>query len=212
MLFKTGDRILFIGDSITDSDRREDHDERLGWGYVRMIRDYYQASYPNTRMNIVNHGIGGDRVTDLQSRWQEDVIKHSPDYVSISIGINDVWRQLDSPEMKQVYPDQFKEVYTELLKIVKEKTSAQIILMEPTIIEEDIEAKGNLLLKEYVQVIHDLAKQFEAIIVPTHQAFITYLKADSKVSITTDGVHMNSIGNLLMAKTWIESCHEAQRK
>ncbi|WP_370622057.1 GDSL-type esterase/lipase family protein [Bacillus sp. JCM 19034] len=129
----------------------------------------------------------------------------SADWLSISIGINDVWRQLDNPEMEQVYPDRFKEVYIHLLNEVKAKTNAKIILMEPTIIEEDVNAKGNQLLKAYVQVIHEISQQFEAIVVPTHQSFCRYLENESKKKLTTDGVHMNSLGNLLMAQTWLDA-------
>ncbi|MEK1832492.1 hypothetical protein AAAC51_36970 [Priestia megaterium] len=79
----------------------------------------------------------------MNLRWEEDVIKLNPDYISILIGINDVWRQLDYREKEQVYPDQFKEIYRGLLARVKDRTKAKLILMEPTIIEEDRNSEGN---------------------------------------------------------------------
>ncbi len=82
-------RIVLIGDSITDSGRREDP-EKLGFGYVRLIHDELLVMNPDKKIEILNKGIGGDRITDLQARWEEDVINEQPDYVSISIGINDV--------------------------------------------------------------------------------------------------------------------------
>src|SRR5688572_667374 len=142
-------KILLIGDSITDCGRREDQ-EGLGYGYVRILHDYLVTTYPAANYQIVNTGIGGDRVTDLAARWQTDVIDHQPDYVSISIGINDVWRQLDRPEIEQVTPEIFHQIYVQLLTQVKEKTNAQILLMQPTIIEEDSESKGNKMLLDYV--------------------------------------------------------------
>ncbi|HZH63000.1 MAG TPA: SGNH/GDSL hydrolase family protein, partial [Metabacillus sp.] len=147
---------------------------------------------------------GGNRITDLASRWQKDVIEPNPDYVSISIGINDVWRQLDRPEIEQVDVEKFERIYKELLTQVKEHTNARIILMEPTVIEEDLQAQGNQMLKKYVKVVNEMAKQFEAIIVPTHQAFIQYLENNNGYKLTTDGVHMNSAGNMLMATTWLK--------
>src|SRR5699024_659990 len=123
--------------------------KRLGKGYVLLINDYMHARYPSKPLKIVNKGISGNRITDLAKRWQKDVIEEAPDWVSISIGINDVWRQLDHPTMDQVYPDQFEKVYRQILTEVKEKTKARVIIMEPTIIEEDIHSKGNELLKEY---------------------------------------------------------------
>ncbi|WP_411334724.1 SGNH/GDSL hydrolase family protein [Metabacillus indicus] len=195
-------RILFIGDSITEWGRHEDT-QGIGSGYVRLIHDYYKVSKPEKNYEFINRGVGGDRIIDLQARWDQDVIQIDPDIISISIGINDVWRQLDSTDKEQVYPEQFEQVFIELLNTVKEKTKAKIVLMEPTLIEEEAEAEGNQKLSAYVEIIHKLAEQYGAILVPTHQAFITYLHANTDYELTTDGVHMNSTGNMLMATTWI---------
>ncbi|WP_394549146.1 SGNH/GDSL hydrolase family protein [Priestia aryabhattai] len=196
--------LLFIGDSITESGRSKEN-EHLGNGYVRLIRDYFLINSPNKVPTILNKGVGGDKITDLNLRWEEDVMKLNPDYISISIGINDVWRQLDHQEKEQVYPDQFKEIYRRLLARVKDRTKAKLILMEPTIIEEDKNSEGNKKLIPYVEIVQQLAKDFHAILVPTHQAFISYLSSTSEYPLTTDGVHMNSTGNFLIAQTWIKS-------
>ena len=119
------DLILFIGDSITESGRFEDPEE-LGNGYVRLIHDYLVTSYPDKKLRVLNKGIGGHRINDLEARWDQDVIQLNPQYVSISIGINDVWRQIDAPEMSQIMPEQFEEIYRKLLTQLKEKTEARI--------------------------------------------------------------------------------------
>ncbi|MBS4195551.1 SGNH/GDSL hydrolase family protein [Lederbergia citri] len=194
-------RILFIGDSITEWGKNEDP-EGLGIGYVRIIHDYLKTAFPSKNLEIINKGIGGNRATDLQDRWEKDVLALTPDYVSVSIGINDVWRQLDNPDMVQVYPDQFEEILTGLL----EKTNAQLILMEPTVIEEDVNSEGNQKLIPYVEIVRKLANKFGAILVPTHQDFIDYLKSGTTYKLTTDGVHMNSAGNMLMARSWLQAC------
>ena len=168
-------RIVFIGDSITDSGRREDP-EHLGTGYVRIIHDYLKVNYPTKNLEIVNRGIGGNRVTDLASRWKEDVLALNPAIVSILVGINDVWRQVDSPEIEQVYPAQFEKIYANLLEQVKEETNAKIILMEPTLIQEDIFSLGNEKLIPYIEIVHRLAKKYQAVVVPTHEVFINYVK------------------------------------
>ncbi|WP_226670391.1 SGNH/GDSL hydrolase family protein [Metabacillus litoralis] len=195
-------RVLFIGDSITEWGRYEDQ-ENIGTGYVRLIHDYFVTSYPSTQFEFINRGVGGDRISDLQARWQDDAIEIDPDYISISIGINDVWRQIDNPDLDQISPERFQEIYEELLSLVKSKTKATVILMEPTIIEEDTQAPGNQMLIEYLKVIYEVAKKFEVIVVPTHKAFIKYLESGNEYKLTIDGVHMNSAGNMLMAKTWI---------
>ncbi len=201
-------KIILIGDSITDSHRGTDSED-LGDGYVRLLRDYYITFFPEKELDFVNKGVSANRITDLKQRWQRDVIDVKPDWVSISIGINDVWRQLDNPEINQVDPDQFLSIYKKLLKQVADETDSQIILMQPTVIEEDADSKGNQLLKDYVEIVDKLAKDYQAILVPTHEAFITQIEKNSSVPLTTDGVHMTSTGNMLMARTWIEAVKEA---
>lgn len=197
-------RILLIGDSITDAGRLTDP-EQMGTGYVRLIHDYLRVSYPQKKIKILNKGVSGDRVTDLANRWEEDVINHHPDILSISIGVNDVWRQLDGDADVQVYPDEFKEIYDHLLRQVRDKTTAQIVLMEPTIIEEDIHSLGNQKLAQYVKIVQQLAEKYEARLVRTHEVFMNYLQEKSNYPLTTDGVHMNTAGNMLMAKTWLHT-------
>lgn len=181
------DKIVFIGDSITEWGRTGDPED-IGTGYVRLIHDYLVTTYPERKPVVINRGVGGNRIPDLADRWQEDVINENPAYVSVSIGINDVWRQLDHVDSGQVYPEEFEAIYVDLLNQIKEKTYAQIILMEPTIIEEDVQSEGNQKLIPYTHIVQKLAGKFDAAYVPTHQAFIQYLKANAEYVLTLDGV------------------------
>jgi len=199
-----GKRIVFIGDSITEWGRYEDS-EGIGTGYVRLLHDYLRVISPEKNWEIFNRGVGGDRIINLEERWQEDVIALKPVVVSISIGINDVWRQLDQPVLAQVFPVTFEEKYRNLLHHIKYK---QIILMEPTVIEEKLDFEGNKRLKEYVNIIRKLAKEFQPIVVTTHEVFVAYLEKNNGYALTTDGVHMNSAGNMLMAKTWVNAVND----
>ncbi|OZU88305.1 hydrolase [Virgibacillus indicus] len=196
--------ILFIGDSITESGKQGDLDN-IGNGYVRIIHDYLKTVHLTEQIKITNKGISGNRISDLAARWREDVLELNPDILSISIGINDVWRQIDNPQMKQIHPAEFEMIYNDLLTQVRSKTDASIVLMEPTIIEEDVHSQGNKKLVEYVEIVNGLAEKFEAIVVPSHLAFLGYLNADRNYNVTIDGVHMNSAGNMLMAATWLEA-------
>jgi acyl-CoA thioesterase I len=201
------DKMIFIGDSITEWGRAGDPED-IGTGYVRLIHDYLLTTYPDRMPVVLNRGVGGHRIPDLAERWIKDVIEENPAYVSISIGINDVWRQIDHLEDDQVYPAQFETIYIDLLEQVKEKTNATIILMEPTVIEETIESEGNQKLIPYAEIVKKLAIQFDAVYVPTHQAFIEYLQENTGYPLTIDGVHTNSTGNMLMAQTWIKAFQE----
>jgi acyl-CoA thioesterase I len=190
-------KIIFIGDSITASNKNTDP-ERLGNGYVRMIKEVLPEG-----VKVINKGVNGHRVTDLAFRWERDVIDLEPDLLSVSIGINDVWRQLDSPDLTQIDVSKFEEVYRELLSQLPATT--KLVLMEPTIIKENPQSQGNQMLIPYVEVVRKLAVEFDAVLVPTHDIFISHLTKKPDVSLTTDGVHMRKKGNELMAKAWLKA-------
>lgn len=196
-------RIVFVGDSITECGAGED-EENLGTGYVRILHDYLQTTYPNS-FEVLNKGVSGNRVTDLVERGERDIIEMNPDILSISIGVNDVWRQLDNPNLEQVFPEDFERIYDELLTSVHANANATLVLMEPTIIEEDIQSIGNQKLKAYVEIIQRLSVKYQAMLVRTHRDFITYLTTNSEYPLTIDGVHMNSAGNMLMTTGWLKT-------
>ncbi|MDY0394022.1 SGNH/GDSL hydrolase family protein [Virgibacillus halophilus] len=199
-----GESIVFIGDSITEDGRFQD-ENMLGEGYVRIIHDYLQAKYPDNTLKIINKGISGNRITDLQERWQADILEQQVEVVSISIGVNDVWRQLDRPEMEQIDPGKFEEIYHALLTSLQDRPNTKVILMEPTIIGEDADTKGNRLLQDYVAIVKKMSLAYETALVPLHHIFTSHLQRYPNQRLTTDGVHMNDSGRQLMAAAWLEA-------
>lgn len=204
MEMKHNARFVFVGDSITEEGRFDDP-EGVGYGYVRFIRDYLLTEFPNKNIEVINRGVGGNRIIDLVARFQRDVIALKPDYVSIFIGINDVWRQLDEPELDQVYPEKFEEIYHQLIRMVQERTEANIILIEPTIHQEDMTSLGNELLKPYVNIVRDLARKYGVTLIPTNREFLKVISNEKHPTLTVDGVHMTSTGDMLIAKTWMNA-------
>lgn len=88
-------KLIFIGDSITDCGRSKPYAEgrgALGSGYVSLINAHLEAFHSKLMIRVINAGISGNTVRDLKGRWDADVFEHKPDWVSIMIGINDVWR------------------------------------------------------------------------------------------------------------------------
>ena len=100
MIFKHMDRIVFAGDSVTDMESAQPVGEGLfenvGKSYVRIVENMLAAFYPEVYLRVTNSGIGGNTSRDLLQRFDRDVVSLKPDWVSICIGINDVWRQFDS--------------------------------------------------------------------------------------------------------------------
>jgi len=164
-------KFLFIGDSITDCHRLADP-ERLGDGYVRLIRDYLAAKSPADCPQIINSGTSGHKITDLRDRWQRDLLAHRPDLVSIMIGINDVWHAL-MPGGQGVPIEEYIQTYRELLeKTKRDLPSACVILCQPTVISPPAPSQGNDLLKPYVTAVNNLATEFQAsALVKLHDTF-----------------------------------------
>ena len=170
-----------------------------------LLHDYLTALYPELSLKVINEGVSGNRVIDLEKRWRIDVMDHKPQWISVSIGINDVWRQLDSPDAEQVYPDKFEAVYRSLLNQTKELPDCRVILMQPTVIKEYPDSTGTQLLKPYVDIVNRLTEEFNGVLVPTHGAFLHFLQCEIGQDLTTDGVHMNTLGDMLMATTWLQA-------
>lgn len=197
---------IFIGDSITDCGRREDP-ARLGNGYVRLIHDYLLAKAPPDAPRICNRGIGGNQIGHLVERWQDDVISKNPHMVSVMIGINDVWRQLDG----QAPGTPLKEFVTMYEHVIEQTIKAcpkvQFVLCEPSVIGPPAPAKGNALLLPYVMAVRELAGNFTdhvAAVVGTHHTCLAAERARPDVQWWPDGVHPSSVGHMLLAQTWLK--------
>jgi len=205
--FKPNQRLLFIGDSITDCERKRPIGERswsgLGKGYVNYVDSILAASMPKTPVVVLNTGSSGNRVTDLASRWQTDVLDLKPNWLSVMIGINDVWRQFDSGMGRdQVDPEQFELVYRELL----EKSLPQLdglVLMTPYYLESNRQDPMRAKMDIYGTITKRLAAEFDAIFVDTQAAFDHYLEHHPTQCLCGDRVHPNEVGHMILARAFL---------
>src|SRR5262245_59940624 len=127
-------RLLFSGDSLTDCGRTTDS-EKVGHGYVRMIRDWLVARNPANSPQVINVGTSGNKIPDLVKRWQRDVIDHQPHVVSIMIGINDVWHGF-YPDRQGCGIEQYTAGYRDILTRLKTALpGCAIVLCEPSVID-----------------------------------------------------------------------------
>lgn len=198
LLFGKGQKVLFIGDSITDCGRK---DIPLGVGYVRMAAGLLVARYPERGLECVNMGIGGNTVRSLAARWDADVVAQDPDWVSVSIGINDVWQQVNNPA-GGVHIEEFEKTYRELIDRTR-RTRARLILMQTTVIGENPADRGNALLKPYNDLIDRLAAEYKTVLVPMNREWTRTITDHSNVKWTSDGVHPLPAGHALMARVWL---------
>ncbi len=202
--FKSGDCILFQGDSVTDCGRDRSCSWNLGHGYPALIAARLWSELPQMDLSILNRGISGNRVYDLEDRWNEDCISLQPNWVSILIGINDTWRRYDSDIVSPI--SDFTACYRKLLERTLEKTEAKLVLCDPFVLPypEDRRAWREDL-DPRINAVRDLAREFGAVYVPLDGAFARASTQKEPEFWAADGVHPTLAGHGLIAKAWLEA-------
>jgi lysophospholipase L1-like esterase len=197
---KPTDTLLFTGDSITDSGRRDAATAPLGTGYVRMLADELAATGDRT---IINTGIGGNRAVDLESRWHFDVLDHRPDVLTVMIGINDTWRRYDANNPTSA--ETFEQHYRDILTRSRAKLTGQIVLFEPFLVEvTDAQRSWRDDLNPKIDVVRALAAEFDTELIPTDALMTAAAEELGASAVAGDGVHPTDAGHRLLADAWLE--------
>ncbi len=211
MLFQDMDRIVFAGDSVTDMGSvnpvGEGLFDNLGHSYVRIIENLLAALYPEVHLRITNCGISGNTSRDLLARWERDVCALNPQWVSICIGINDVWRQFDSPAMpdQMVPPEEYRENVRKMILTEKPHVKG-IILMTPYYMEPNAGDFMRARMDEYGAICKELADAYGCIFIDLQAMFSKYCSIRHSSYLAWDRVHPNQIGATLIALEWLKHC------
>jgi lysophospholipase L1-like esterase len=198
-----------IGDSVTDCDRGRPVGEGLfgaiGNGYVNFVQGSLMAAYPESRIRVVNMGTSGNTVKDLKARWAPDVIDLKPDWLSIMIGINDVWRQFDSPLQKEIHVnlDEYRATLEELVAWTKPLLKG-LVLMTPYYIEPNRGDAMRAKMDEYGAAVKEIAKSAGAFLVDTQAAFDRILTYYHPNMFSWDRVHPNNLGHMVLAQAFLK--------
>ena len=210
MIFEKGQKVLVIGDSISDFDRARPVGEGLfnAWGtsYVADVGALLTSVYPELGLRIVNMGISGNTVRDLKARWDSDVVALNPDWVCVLIGINDVWRQFDSPNMTEqhVLLEEYVSTYEEL--IVRTMQFARgMVLMTPYYMEPNRNDPMRARMDEYGAAVKELAKKHGLICVDLQAAWDELFKYMHSCNIALDRIHPNQSGHMLIAHKLLDA-------
>ena len=197
-----------IGDSITDCNRAHPVGEMdgLGNGYVSMVNALLNAVYPAHHIRVLNTGVGGNTVLDLESRWETDVLALQPDWLSVMIGINDVWRQFDTPFQKErhVPLDLFASTLEKLIARTRPLLKG-LVLMSPYFIEPNRAEPMRVRMDEYGAAMRQVAERHQAIFVDTQAAFDAVTEMVHPISLALDRVHPNQTGHMLIARAFLSA-------
>lgn len=211
MIFQDMDRIVFAGDSVTDMGSAQPVGEglfdNLGIGYVRIIDNLLAACYPELRIRITNAGISGNTSRDLLERFDRDVVELKPDWVSICIGINDVWRQFDTPAIPdgQVLPEEYAQNVEQMITRVKDDVKG-VFLLSPYYMEPNREDRMRARIDEYVAICAGLAQKHGCIYVDFQKMYEDYCKIRHSTFLAWDRIHPSRVGSTLMARAFLEKC------
>tara|TARA_Y200000002_G_scaffold44642_1_gene32320 strand:- start:243 stop:971 length:729 start_codon:yes stop_codon:yes gene_type:complete len=216
----SNNKVVFLGDSITENATSIKGDTLTFangaifvpkyTGFISRIKEKIGED-----IELIGKGIGGDKVSDLLTRYRNDVIQLNPDIVFIYIGINDVWHKYDFGTGSDI--DLYEKGLRQIIGDIK-NIGAEVILCTPTVIGEnkgeftlvnqfkDIETMQimNSDLDAYSDVIRKLSSEFNTELIDLRKIFMNYISENNPNNdpsgITTyDGVHLNDQGNKLIA-------------
>ena len=204
---RNGERMLFIGDSITDCGRR-DRAVSLGDGYVSIFTELATARYPERKIEWVNMGIGGNRTTHLKERWQTDAIDQQPDRLSIKIGINDL-NSFRRGDPDGVSPDQYRKNYDEILASTRRALGdIPVLLITPfyisTSIDDEVEGAALGLMPEYIEIVEKMSARYGTLLLNLHDVFQQQLRYRPPSVFCPEPVHPNHSGHVVIANALME--------
>lgn len=205
--------VLFQGDSITDCDRNRNILTHTGRGYAHLAAAYLMGNYPGKYV-CYNKGISGNRVVDLYARIKADILNLKPDYMSILIGINDVWHEYTY--QNGVEAKKFERIYGMLIEEVKEALpDIKIMILEPFVLPgtATVTNEGNPGRWEFFrsecelrqQAAKRVAEKYDLLFVPLQDMLNEACTKAPAEHWAADGVHPTAAGDELIKQAWLKA-------
>lgn len=211
MLLKFGEKIAFLGDSITAGGARKN-------GYVTLTME--ALNHEGLKLTHIPAGKSGNRSKDMLARLDASVLSKDPDWMVLSCGVNDVWHftlTLGKRTFKGIPLEDYEKNIREILKQAK-AADIKVVILTSTMIGEDPEKETNKKLIPYNEFLRKVAKEKNLPLVDLSKDMHAALEKipdekgkarmfgepkyerNIKNKLTTDGCHMNLLGNVMMAK------------
>lgn len=212
-------RILFQGDSVTDCGRSRENNSNVGDGYPVLIKSQLGYDFPN-EYEFFNRGVSGNRVVDVYARIKADILNLKPDYMSILIGVNDVWHEVLFNN--GISADKYEKIYSMLIEEIKQELpDTKIMILEPFCLNgsatentEDIPDRWNIFnteVKKRAERAKAVADKYGLPFVPLQKKFDEFAAKTSTGYLLADGVHPTAIGHELIAREWINAFKDLNR-
>ena len=190
---KPGSVIMCSGDSVTDCGRARPYGsyrDSLGDSYVRRLHEIVTAEYPEKEIKFVNAGISGETSRHLRARWAADCEAVRPDYATLLIGVNDIWRQYDRWLDKDMAVG--IEEYEENLRFISEYSVRNLkgfTLIAPFFLELNRKEQFMKQIMDYAAVCKRVAKETGAEFISLQDELDRLCKTRYTLSFSPDRVH-----------------------
>ncbi len=203
--------VVFQGDSITDAGRNRNNDNERGIGYPTLVSAELGFKYPGEFV-FINEGVSGNRIVDLYARIKRDIINRKPDYLTILIGINDVWHEIN--DRNGIENKKFFKVYSDLIEEIKAMLpDIKIFILEPFVLKASATEKSWGVFRRETEMRAESAKavaeKYGLTFIPLQAKFD---EAETKAEASywlSDGVHPTSAGHELIANEVVKALEGA---
>jgi lysophospholipase L1-like esterase len=202
--------ILFQGDSITDAGRdRRNADANsapaLGGGYPLIAGSHVLRAHPDGEFRVFNRGVSGDKVPQLEARWETDTLALKPDIVSILVGVNDFWHKLLNGYTGTVAD--YESRFDDLLGRTKAALpNVRVVVLEPFVLRTgSVDARWFPEFDERRNAAGRVAMRASATFIPLQSMFTQLARSAPPSYWLADGVHPTIAGHAAIADRWREA-------
>lgn len=212
-----GDTLVFLGDSITHQVL-----------YTQYVEDYFYTRYPGRRIHFHNAGVSGDKAFHALDRFDEDVARFKPKYVTVLLGMNDGTYQHFNHEIFATYEKDMTMLADRLAKL-----GAKTVFMGPTMYDSRVArvkpprwlknqeqvkqatAYYNAVLAFYGTWVRDFAIDrgmgYVDLLGPLNRHSTQQRLEDPTFSVIPDAVHPNANGQAIMAFELLEQLNSERK-
>jgi lysophospholipase L1-like esterase len=208
--FQTGDRIAFVGNSITEQ----------GY-YESYIWLYYMLHFPNRRVVILNRGIGGDRAQNIYDRFDDDVAHSEPTVICLTFGMNDSgyfeFLRANADSVAKVHVQESRHYFELIEEKLKALSKVKKVMILGSPFDETAKIKGSNNFPGKVKVMEEIAGFQTQAAKDNHWGLVDFLhpmteidireqKKDSTFTLTgNDRIHPGNSGHFVMAWLFLKA-------
>lgn len=198
---KDSERILFIGDSITDVKFNKRNNRSIGGRsvYCLQVAKALKAKYKG--LKFFYRGIASNRSYHVYDRLTADCISLKPDVIVMLIGVNDAWEHYvpeEYPPLLRPFEPHMREIFR---RISMELPKAKLIVLLPFMIDT-LEEKFpfHKILDEYCENLREYARETADEIIDLQAVFNEAQKKDAPITLARDNIHPTNLGHSVIAR------------